>query len=143
MDQIHNNLMKRKGWYHFWHSKKGSQAVHWTVFACVALLFTVAIYARINNVGFLKGLRGLFGFASSNITVSSTSRQILLSYTAPDANPCTIEVSENSSFSPLVTDVNPTLFPGANMDNRAGSLGAGTTSRTFVVGTIPDMKGLI
>jgi hypothetical protein len=54
--------------------------------------------------------------------VRATSQQILISYTAPAGAPCRIEVSESSSYSPLVHDVNGTLFPGSEYDlSRAGS----------------------
>src|SRR5258705_6862538 len=77
------------------------------------------------------------------IGVSSTSRQTILSYIAPDASPCTVDVSESSSYTPVINDVNPGLFAEANSDSRAGALGAGTTSRIFVVGTVPDSKGAL
>jgi len=60
--------------------------------------------------------------------VGATSTQALLSYTAPSALPCSIEVSESRGFSPLVHDVNPGLFPGSNRD------GGGELSRFFVIG---------
>src|SRR5438128_2357710 len=81
--------------------------------------------------------------ADLTITVSTTSRQTVLSYVAPDASPCTLEVSENNSYTLLINDVNSGLFAGANSDARAGSLGVGTTSRSFIVGTIPDPKGVL
>lgn len=42
-------------------------------------------------------------------------------------------MSLNSSMTPLVHDVDPVLYPGSNMDNRAGSVSSGTL-RNFVVG---------
>lgn len=81
--------------------------------------------------------------ADITLTLSSTSKQIIISYTAPDTSPCTIEVSESATYSPVIDDVNNSLFSGSNSDDRSGSIGIGTVSRTFVVGTIPDMKGLI
>lgn len=77
------------------------------------------------------------------LTLKSTSRQITLSYTAPDASVCTIEVSEDPSYSPVVNDVNASLFTGANSDDRTGSLGAGTTSRQVLIGTIQNPAGTI
>src|SRR6266852_2390109 len=62
--------------------------------------------------------------------VGTTATQAVLSYTAPDANPCTL------STSPYTTDLDPTLFPGANLDNRAGDISSGT-SRILVIGTVP------
>jgi hypothetical protein len=74
------------------------------------------------------------GGAISNLTVVATSNtQAMLSYTAPDSNPCTVEVSESASYSPLVNDVNATLFAGSDSDNRDGNLVSGT-SRIVMLG---------
>jgi hypothetical protein len=62
-----------------------------------------------------------------------TSPQAILEYTAPNHNPCTVEASESASYTPLVNDVNPVLFPGSNSDSRAGSIVDGT-DRVFVLG---------
>src|SRR5438105_3566716 len=77
------------------------------------------------------------------IGVSTTSRQAVLSYVAPDVTPCLVEVSPSSSYQPLVSDVDAVLYAGANLDSRSGSLGVGTTTRMFVVGTLPDLRGVI
>src|SRR5207249_10534659 len=47
---------------------------------------------------------------------------------------CTVEVSESATYSPVVKDVNASLFPESSSDNRAGAITAGR-SRIFVVGT--------
>jgi hypothetical protein len=62
-----------------------------------------------------------------------TSPQAIFEYTAPDNHPCTVEASESASYAPLVNDVNPALFPGSNLDTRAGSISVGT-DRVFVLG---------
>src|ERR1051325_2218697 len=81
--------------------------------------------------------------ADITISLTATSHQIIATYTAPDTGACTIEVSESNTYSPVITDVNSTLFSGSNIDSRTGSLGTGTTSRTFIIGTVPDMRGVI
>src|SRR5580704_10838021 len=72
--------------------------------------------------------------AVSGVTVSGlTNTQAILSYTAPDANPCQVEISESATYSPLVHDVDAAKFSGANYDNRPGSITNGR-SRAFVAG---------
>jgi uncharacterized protein (TIGR03437 family) len=70
---------------------------------------------------------------SSVNVVGSTNVQSLLSYQAPDNQSCTVEVSESPSFRPLVHDVDPALFPGADSDARPGSLVDGL-KRMFAIG---------
>ncbi|MGC2657478.1 MAG: LamG domain-containing protein [Bryobacteraceae bacterium] len=69
-----------------------------------------------------------------------TATQAILQYNAPDANACTVSVSDSSAtnqftgaFMNVVHDVDPTLFAGANLDTRAGNFVNGA-SRTIVVG---------
>lgn len=69
------------------------------------------------------------------VTVRGTSpTQAVLSYTAPSGSACTVEVSESNTYSPLVHDVDGSLFTNANQDSRIASLSSGT-ARVFVVGT--------
>ncbi len=70
----------------------------------------------------------------NDVTIQGvTSTQAVIAYTAPDQNPCTVDVSENVSYSPPVHDADPLIFAGANLDNRPGSPFFGM-SRTFVAG---------
>ena len=72
--------------------------------------------------------------AITNLTVDgTTSTQAVLRYTAPTSAACTVQVSQSSSLQPLVHDVDPSLFPGENLDSRTGSLTSGL-QRIFVVG---------
>ncbi len=73
------------------------------------------------------------GAVSDVKIIGSTNVQSLLTYTSPDDSACTLEVSEQPSLRPLVNDVNPALFPGADSDARAGNLADGRT-RVFVIG---------
>ncbi len=70
-----------------------------------------------------------------------TSTQAILAYRAPDANPCSVEVSESQSYSPLAHDVDPALFAGSNLDNRPESTGSGL-QRVFVAGKRRAEKGI-
>lgn len=79
----------------------------------------------------------LFPLSLQALAVTATSAvptQAALAYTAPSGAACTVEVSESNTYSPLVHDVDTTMFTGSNLDSRPGSLNAGT-ARVFVVGT--------
>jgi len=72
--------------------------------------------------------------AIGNVSVTGvTNTQAVLRYTAPDLNACTVEASESQTYSPLVNDVNATLFPGSNSDERAEA-SRSALERVFVVG---------
>src|ERR1700722_237489 len=64
-----------------------------------------------------------------------TATQALLHYQAPSPAACQVRVSGNQSLSPLIADLDPALFTGADQDNRSGSVAApGGTDRYFAVG---------
>jgi hypothetical protein len=89
----------------------------WLLTPCSWLLLALPAQAAVTNIRIL----------------GTTSTQAVISYTAPDSNPCTIQISQSPTYSPLVHDVDPTLFPGANSDNRVGSISSGL-ARVFVAG---------
>ena len=63
----------------------------------------------------------------------TTPTQAILSYRPPDGAPCTIEVSESPTFSPVVNDVNAAYFAGSDSDTRPGTVYT-PGARTLVVG---------
>jgi len=80
----------------------------------------------------LLGVTGLDG-QIANVKVAATSMQAVISYTAPDTGVCSVDIREGSSTAPLIHDVDPSLFPGSDLDSRSASLGAGRR-RVFVAG---------
>jgi hypothetical protein len=66
-------------------------------------------------------------------TLGTTATQAVLAYTAPNGLACALKVSETPVYSPLVHDVDASLFSGSNFDSRAGNPTVGR-ARTFVVG---------
>ena len=80
--------------------------------------------------------------AVGNVAVRGvTNTQAILTYTAPDANACSVEVSEAAGYQPLVHDVDPALFAGSNLDSRAESFSSGR-QRVFVIGKRRAEKAL-
>jgi hypothetical protein len=74
------------------------------------------------------------GAAITNVRIGgSTATQAIVAYTASTSAACALVISESPTYSPVVHDVDATLFPGANLDSRAGNPTAGL-ARTFVVG---------
>lgn len=72
--------------------------------------------------------------AVSNLqVVATTSTQIVVSYTAPTTAACTVRVSKEADFDPLLLDVDTDYYSGANLDSRAGSISNGR-HRIFVIG---------
>ncbi|MCU1234468.1 MAG: hypothetical protein JWP63_2435 [Candidatus Solibacter sp.] len=79
--------------------------------------------------------------AISNVQLRVTSTQASLSYIAPDASACSVEVSESPSYRPLVHDVDPVLYSGSNLDSRPEGI-TGAEERVFVAGKRRAEKGL-
>ena len=77
----------------------------------------------------------------TNVHVGTTATQAVITYSAPNDSPCTIDVREGGATGPLVPDVDPSLFPKspvqdvvlANNDSRKVNLVSGQ-KRVFVVG---------
>ena len=71
---------------------------------------------------------------SSVQVLGATNVQAALSFQAPADVPCRLEASEHSNYQPLVNDVNPALFAGADLDSRNGNV-VDSGSRIFVLGS--------
>ena len=76
----------------------------------------------------------MFSAITNVVVVGVTPTQAKITYTAPDSGVCSWEVSESNTYSPLVHDVDTSLFAGANLDSRAGAVSRGR-ERMFIVGT--------
>jgi hypothetical protein len=85
--------------------------------------------------------RGSHGNTFRVKVVGTTNTQAVLAYSAPDSKPCTVQVSESTTMSPLVHDVDSTLFADANSDTRTSSIVAGA-SRIVVLGARLSQAGL-
>lgn len=88
------------------------------------------------SVAILIHYRGdVFGSGNtfSVTVVGTTNTQAILQYTAPDDSACVIQVSQDNSYSPVVHDVDATLFSGSNLDSRSTNLGSGA-NRIVVIG---------
>jgi hypothetical protein len=72
--------------------------------------------------------------AQTVTSIEVTPTQAVMRYSAPSASACSLQVSESATLSPLVHDIDSTLFVGANSDNRMGNTSVGS-HRTFVIGT--------
>jgi hypothetical protein len=72
--------------------------------------------------------------------VGTTNTQAVLTYSAPDDGSCTVKVSQQASLAPLVRDVDPALFPGADQDTRPETVTA-KANRIFVVGKRITQRG--
>jgi len=91
----------------------------------------------IKSVFFLALFPTLALAAVTNVAVRGTTpTQAILTYTlsAATGSACTVEISESSAYTPLVHDVDPSLFGGAGADSRTGSIVNGYY-HVFVAGT--------
>lgn len=62
-----------------------------------------------------------------------TNTQAVLIYNSPVISSCSVRVSTSSQYSPVVNDVNASLFTSANLDSRPGNM-TGPMTRVFVMG---------
>jgi hypothetical protein len=76
----------------------------------------------------------LLGQSNLPITFEgATPTQATFTYSAPDSSPCIVQESTDAAFATLDHDVDPALFPGSNLDTRAGNIVNGPY-RHIVVG---------
>lgn len=70
--------------------------------------------------------------AQMTVQVTHTPTQAVLSYVAPsDSLPCRVQISQSRRMTPLVPDVDPNLFEGADLDSRSGSVSIGSGGRLW------------
>lgn len=89
------------------------------------------VTARIGS--FFLFAAGLWAANINIVLTGVTPTQAVLTYSAPNPNPCTIALSESSTLTPLVHDLDPVLFPGSSSDTRPGGMSNGV-ARTIVLG---------
>jgi len=73
-----------------------------------------------------------FGAITNLRQTGATPKEIIVQFTSPIATACVPEVAESPSYTPLVHDVDPTLFAGSNSDFRNGAQGR---ERTLIIGS--------
>jgi hypothetical protein len=91
----------------------------------------------LRNQWMLRWMGGLIAIVAvaqiRDLHVTATATQAVIRYTAPDTAPCQVAVREGSAPAPLVADVDPALFSGAQWDTRPGTVRQGL-SRIFIAG---------
>ena len=101
---------------------------------CAACSYTAAAHPAIPRLGSTAAPQRTSHASSLRVrVVGTTNTQAVLTYSAPDDGACTVKVSQQASLTPLVRDVDPALFPGADQDTRPETVTA-KTNRIFVVG---------
>jgi hypothetical protein len=77
---------------------------------------------------------------TSVVQVGVTPTQAAFTYTAPSASACTwqaaVDNGSHTNLTPLIRDLDSTLFTGANSDARL-TFNSGLTTKTFTIGTVP------
>lgn len=74
-------------------------------------------------------------FGTTLTVLKTTPQQIILRIVADNLNGCTVQASTSVSYSPVVHDVDATLFTGANLCTRSSSIVNGSTV-IFVLGQV-------
>lgn len=113
----------------------------WAIFKTTEIITTMTYgmtsgMSKLIPISLLASLLALSSWAApTNVRVQAvTNTQAVIAYTAGQSDSvCTMEVSESPTYSPLVHDVNGTLFPGENLDSRSTTINGGR-DRVFVVG---------
>lgn len=107
-------------------------------FLAIFLLLLCESFAQVSSSG-VSFTSVSFSNPSSFLTGSSgaTATQYIMNYTATNTSPCTIEISESNSYSPLVHYVDGSLFAGASSDGQTNN-----GPRIFVVGRRTTKPGL-
>lgn len=96
------------------------------------LLISFSLSAQ--HFPFIGGVVSGSGGLSVNVAALSPT-QAVLTYTAPNSSACQVQISQSPSLSPLIHDVDSSLFTGSDMDNRAGALNGSGNVRVFIAGT--------
>ena len=78
---------------------------------------------------------GLAAITNVQVVGNPTATQAVISYTAPSASSCTVQVSQSASLTPLVLDVDPGTFVNANVDLLRTSTVTTGLSRQIVIGS--------
>jgi hypothetical protein len=85
-------------------------------------------------IAFCLGVWPCLSAINNFAVLGTTATQAIIGYDAPNASPCTVQVSQSSSLTPAAFDVDPNTFANSNSDLSRPSTIVNGSRRTLVIG---------